>query len=59
MILTKSKSYKQYNDMLNELYPLDGITCNCFSTLLERGDPIAYECGFTDWCNSQDIEIED
>lgn len=58
MILTKSEVYQAYNDMLNELYPLEGINCNKFSTLLERGDPIAYECGFTDWCDLQNWEIE-
>jgi len=57
-MMSKKEVYQAYNDMLNELYPLDGIACNCFSTLLECGDPIAYDCGFTDWCDLQNWEIE-
>lgn len=57
--LSEKEAYTQYDDMLNELYPLKGIACNAFSTLLLRGDPTAYECGFSEWCERQEIEIED
>lgn len=56
-IMTEREAYKQYDDMLNELYPLDGIACNPFSILLAEGDPVAYECGFADYCDNHDIEI--
>ena len=59
MEMTEKDAYAQYDDMLDELYPLNGIGCNCFSTLLEAGDPIAYGCGFDDWCDSMGIEIAD
>ncbi len=57
--ITETEAYDQYNDMLNELYPLEGIACNAFSTLLYEGDRIAYNCGFSDWCDSMDIEVDD
>ena len=47
-----------YNDMLDNLEPLENVHCNPFSILLEEGDPIAYDCGFNDFCDSEDIEIE-
>ena len=59
MKLSEQKAYEMYNDFLDELYPLDGISCNSFSVLLEKGDPTAYNCGFPDFCDAQDIEIED
>jgi len=27
--------------------------------VLQAGDPIAYNCGFTDYCDVQEIEIEE
>jgi hypothetical protein len=57
--ITEFEAYKQYDEMLDELYPLEGIACNAFSTLLLCGDPIAYECGFSDWCDAEGIELED
>ena len=59
LIMTEEQAYEQYNDLLDELQPLDGIACNSFSQLLQAGDSIAYECGFTDFCDAEDIEIED
>ena len=57
--LTEKEAYAEYDDMLNEMSPLDGIACNCFSTLLLEGDPTAYECGFSDFCDGQEIEVEE
>ncbi|MHA1146459.1 MAG: hypothetical protein ACTSRW_17105 [Candidatus Helarchaeota archaeon] len=56
--ISEDDAYSQYDDMLNEAYPLDGIACNAFSILLLEGDPTAYECGFVDYCNSMEFEIE-
>jgi len=57
--MTEQEAYSEYDDMLNELYPLDGVACNPFSTLLKEGDPTAYDCGFADYCDAYEIEIVD
>lgn len=57
--MTKHEALQQYNDFLDELYPLDEINCNSFSTLLEAGDVIAYDVGFYDYCDSGGIEFDD
>ena len=49
---------KEYNEWLDELYPLEGIACNCFSTLLEAVDPIAYNCGYDDFLDANGYEEE-
>jgi len=59
MKMTEDQAYESYNDFLDELQPLDGIACNPFCQLLQAGDPIAYNCGFNDYCDSQEIEIEE
>lgn len=56
--MEEKEAYKLYNEMLDELYPLKGIHCNPFSHLLKEGDPIAYDCGFSDQCDGQGIEVE-
>ena len=57
MKMSEDQAYESYNDMLNELVPLDGIACNPFCQLLQAGDPIAYNCGFNDYCEAQEIEL--
>jgi hypothetical protein len=57
--MTEKQAYESYNDMLDEIQPLDGIACNCFSMLLQAGDPIAYNCRFSDYCDAHEIEIEE
>jgi len=59
MELTEKEAYKMYDEMLDELYPLDGINCNPFSILLKEGDPTAYQCGFVDWCDVEGINLDD
>lgn len=59
MEMTENEAYQEYNDFLDEMQPLTGFACNPFSILLQEGDPIAYNCGFNDYCDSQEIEIED
>lgn len=51
--MTEQEAYEQYDDILNELYPLAGFACNPFSILLREGDNTAYEIGFADYCNNQ------
>ena len=59
MKMTKAEVQEAYNEWLDELEPLDNINCNSFSVLLQEGDPIAYRCGFYDFCAAEGIEIED
>ena len=56
--MDETEAYEQYNNMLDELQPLEGIACNPFSILLKEGDPIAYDCGFADFCDAEGIELE-
>ena len=57
--MEEQKAREEYNAMLDEMYPLEGIHCNPFSILLAQGDPIAYDCGFNDWCDAMGYEIEE
>lgn len=57
--LTEKEAYSLYDDLLNELYPLEGISCNPFSILLQSGDNCVYEVGFNDFCDSENIETVD
>lgn len=57
--ISKREAYEQYNEDLDEMFPLEGIHCNPFSTLLARGDPTAYDCGFGDWLSMSELEIEE
>jgi len=43
---------EQYNEVLDEMYPLEGIACNPFSILLEKGDLVAYNEGFNNYCDA-------
>jgi len=55
--LTDREAHREYDDFLNELQPLERFACNPFSVLLAEGDKCAYDCGFSDYLDSQDIEI--
>ena len=57
MKITEEQAYESYNDMLDEIQPLDEIACNAFSQLLQEGDPTAYNCDFNDYCDAQEYEI--
>jgi len=51
------KHYDAYCDWLDEIQPLhNGFS---YSTLLERGDPIAFNCGYDDFLNATDKEEND
>ena len=48
------KYYKEYQEWLDEIQPIEnGLP---YSILLERGDPIAFNCGYDDYLNSTDQE---
>ena len=48
------KHYKEYQEWLDEIQPLhNGQSYAC---LLEKADPIAFNCGYDDYLNTHDIE---
>ena len=50
------KYYKEYQEWLDEIQPIEnGLP---YSILLERGDAIAFNCGYDDYLNSTDQEDE-
>jgi hypothetical protein len=51
------KYYKEYQEWLDEIQPIhSGLP---YSILLERGDPIAFNCGYDDYLNANDIDEDD
>ncbi len=50
---------KSYDDFLDEIYSfesLGGIFAYMLpSNVLEKCDPVAYRCGFTDWLDGEDL----
>jgi len=61
--MTEKEAYEEYDEMLNERFPLEEINCNPFSTLpfsilLAKRDPIAYDIGFTGYIASRYGKIE-
>ena len=49
--IDESDFEQEYRDMLDELYP-DQVGGLLASRILEECDPIAYNCGLTDFCRS-------
>jgi len=50
------KYYKEYQEWLDEIQPLhNGFS---YAVLLERGDPIAFNCGYDDYLNAHNIDEE-
>lgn len=62
--MTEDEAYNLYDDMLDEVYSsyfesMGGIFATMTpSNVLEKVDKIAYHCGFSDWLDSSDIEVE-
>ena len=51
------KYYKEYQEWLDEIQPLNnGFS---YAVLLERGDPIAFNCGYDDYLNANNIDEDD
>lgn len=61
MYTTISETVTAYNDMLNECYPDTTIAGLTYDTAhaLEQLDPIAYKCGWLDWCDSEGIDTDE
>jgi len=59
--MSEYEALKQYDEMLDELYgeiKICGYEYSA-SNALKEVDPIAYRCGFNDFCDAENIEIED
>lgn len=58
MYTTISETVSAYNDMLNDCYDnltvagMEFDTADALNTL----DPIAYKCGWVDWCDAEGID---
>ncbi len=56
-IISEEDAYEQYDDMLDECYPEGPMNISA-SRILKECDPIAYRCGFLDWLDSMELDIE-
>lgn len=59
--MTIEQAYDQYDDYLDETntkVTIAGITFYP-SHILKDLDPIAYECGFSDFCNAEGIDPDE
>ena len=51
------KYYKEYQEWLDEIQPIhNGLP---YSILLERGDPIAFNCGYDDYLNANNLNEDE
>jgi hypothetical protein len=58
--IDESNAEQQYDDMLDELYPVEiGGMSFCASRVLKELDPIAYNCGFSDWLDANELTIDE
>jgi|SaaInlStandDraft_2_1057019.scaffolds.fasta_scaffold861494_1 hypothetical protein len=53
------KYQKEYDDRLNENFPIEGFDCNPFSLLLKAGDPVAYNEGYNNFIDANNLYDED
>lgn len=58
---TISETVAAYDSMLDECYPDLTIAEYAFDTAraLDQLDPLAYKCGWLDWCDSEGIDTDD
>ena len=55
--ITESEAEELFDEMLDDCYPeLFGLLP---SRILKEGDPIQYNCAFTDWLDASDYTTED
>lgn len=50
-----SRRYNEYLDEAHEVVKIGNIKMPV-SVVLKECDPIAYECGFVNWCDVEDVE---
>lgn len=64
--MTEEEALALYDEMLDEyatmengLVKIGNIQLNVSAAdLLKKYDPIAYNCGFADWLDSEDFDVE-
>ena len=59
---TISETVEAYDSMLNDtgaLWPIVAGISFTPSDILDALDPIAYKCGWLDWCDAEGIETDD
>ena len=56
--ITEEEAYNQYDDMLNECHPVVSVCGYEYepARALKELDPIAYRCGFSDYCSMLESE---
>lgn len=56
-----SETVAAYDEMLDELHDHPEIAGVSFypSSILNEMDPIAYKCGWIDWCDAEGIDTDD
>lgn len=61
MYETISDTVAAYDDMLNDCYGTVNIAGCEFDTAyaLNELDPIAYKCGWIDWCDAEGIDTDE
>jgi hypothetical protein len=58
--IDESLALDRYREELDEFYPVEiaGISF-CASRILEELDPIAFNCGFSDWLDANELTIDE
>lgn len=62
---TVSETVAAYDEMLNEVASFAPIMRNMYfdgydsAAALAEGDPIAYKCGWIDWCDAEGIDTDE
>lgn len=58
---TISETVSAYDAMLNELHEWPTIAGLSFApaAILNAVDPIAYKCGWLDWCDAEGIDTDE
>lgn len=58
--ISESDALQRYDEMLDEIH--EGVKCGelewDMSRVLKEMDPTAYQCGFSDWLDSEGLELE-
>lgn len=57
--IEEDQALEQYRDELDELYPVEIAGMGFLaSRILEELDPIAFNCGFTDWLDANELTTD-
>jgi hypothetical protein len=56
--IDEAEAYQQYDDMLDECHPNQILDIPA-STILKECDPIAYDCGFSEFLDGRELTIDE